>query len=187
MDISSQLTRNPIYFSSIKTSCSALLFCFGRWYWFRKDSEIPIANHAIDSCNVADHIIVQDAYNVPSFFLGVFGQAFTAIKSLFLTREPHINDATFKFIFGQDPRGFNGTGHTAGVIVGSGGIRGVVGWVAHTGIDITAHNDKSVGKLGSSLNGNYVNYFHILYDSGIISFGDKIFLIKHLQTIIAIA
>ena len=81
-NISRQLTRDPIHFTAKKSSCVTLLFSLRYRCRFGKYTERRIVNYTVDTFNISNHIIVENANNIPTSIFCHLSKELTSKKTL---------------------------------------------------------------------------------------------------------
>src|SRR5690606_23029103 len=94
--IARQLSGYSVYFATVVAAHLAFAFGFGGRYRFREDAEGTVVNNAVYAFYVSKLVVVIHPADLPLVFLGVFCQAGTTHKDLFLSGKSYIHNAVYK-------------------------------------------------------------------------------------------
>ena len=104
-----------------------------------------VLDHAVDALDVADHVVVEHAGDLPALGLRDLGHVPAAEQPLLLARETGEHHRRAELQSREHARRLHRSGHARGVVVGPRGVRLEVGVVGHARVDVAAHDHVAIG------------------------------------------
>jgi len=181
-NVASQLPGGPVDLAAGEAAPTSFLLGLGNRGRFRKYAEGVVGDHPVDALDVADHVVVEDAGDLPSLGVGDLGHVPAAEQALFLSGQSDVDDRRRELVLRQHPRCLDRPRHARGVVVGSGGVAGGVEAVGDPGVDIAAHDHVAVRVDRAALDRHHIDDLGVDGDPGVLVPGLDVALDHDLQT-----
>ena len=179
VDIAGEITRRAIDLAAGKPARTRFFGSFDIAGAFGEDARRSVIDHAINAGNIADHVIIDDAFDIPAYVQGMFGNDLPAKQSLFFTRQAHIYNRARKLVFRQNPRRFNRARHAGRIVIRAGAFGGAVKRICHAAINVARHNNHPVRVERPALDRHNAHHLYRIRNTGFA--GNRIRHIHHFE------
>src|SRR5690606_12082218 len=105
IDVARELARRAVHLAAREAAPLALTLRLRDRCRLGEYAEARVIDHAVDAVDVADHVVVEDALDLPALPDRDIGHVLPAEQPLLLTRQPCIDDGLVEVVLREHARG----------------------------------------------------------------------------------